>query len=82
MEQMEYNPNFKGMPYGEALIIIPEEVLEKMSTDQKTCYTLVQTVKAGKFLLKCKRCCLEYFAILDCLQLAKGSSFCGPGSMG
>ena len=44
---MEYNPNFKGIPEGEALISIPEEVLEKMSTDQKTCYKLVQAVKAG-----------------------------------
>ena len=47
VEQMEYNPNFKGIPEGEALISIPEEVIEKMSTDQKTCYKLVQAVKAG-----------------------------------
>lgn len=48
VEQMEFNPRFNGMPDGEALITIPEEVLEKMSTDQKTCYKLVLAVKAGK----------------------------------
>ena len=44
---MAYNPNFKALTGGEELINIPEDVVEKMSTDQKVCYKLVQAVKKG-----------------------------------
>ena len=47
VDQMKYNPSFKAMPGGEPLIIIPQDVLDKMSTDQKTCYKLVNAIKAG-----------------------------------
>ena len=48
VDQMSYNPNFKAMPNGEPLIDIPQDVLGKMSTDQKVCYRLINAVKAGK----------------------------------
>jgi len=47
VNEMPYNPNFRAMPGGEDLISLPEEVVAKMSTDQKACYNLVQAVKAG-----------------------------------
>jgi hypothetical protein len=47
VNEMTYNPNFRAMPGGEDLISLPEEVVAKMSTDQKSCYNLVQAVKAG-----------------------------------
>lgn len=47
VNEMEYNPSFKALPEGEDLIGIPKKVLEKMSTDQKSCYKLVEAVKAG-----------------------------------
>ena len=47
VNDMEYDASFKEMPGGEPLIMIPENVLETMSTDQKLCYRLVQAVKAG-----------------------------------
>ena len=47
VERMEYNPNFKALSSGESLIDIPEDILSKMSTDQKTSYRLVSAVKSG-----------------------------------
>ena len=47
VNEMEYNPNFKKLPGGEDLISIPQKVLDKMSTDQKVCYKLVEALKAG-----------------------------------
>lgn len=47
VNDMEYNPRFKAMPGGEALIEIPEAVVHAMSTDQKLSYKLVQGVKSG-----------------------------------
>jgi len=44
---MPFNPGFKALPGGEDLISIPEAVLETMSTDQRTSYTLVEAVKKG-----------------------------------
>ena len=44
---MDFNPSFKALPGGEALIMIPDNVVETMSTDQKQCYKLVQAVKSG-----------------------------------
>ena len=35
------------LPDGEELIQIPNTILKNMSTDQKTCYNLVNAVKAG-----------------------------------
>ena len=47
VNEMQYDPGLRQMAGGEDLIYIREEVLDKMSTDQKTCYKLVQAVKAG-----------------------------------
>ena len=47
VNEMDFNPSFKALPGGEALIVIPDNVVETMSTDQKQCYKLVQAVKSG-----------------------------------
>ena len=47
VNDMPYNPDFRALPGGEDLINLPEEVVNKMSTDQKSCYKLVGAVKAG-----------------------------------
>ena len=47
VNEMPYNPEFKKLPGGEELIYLPDDVLKKMSTDQKMCYKLVEAVKAG-----------------------------------
>ena len=47
VNDMVYNPGFKGLPGGKDLISLPEDVLKAMSTDQKSCYKLVQAVKEG-----------------------------------
>ena len=47
VNDMPYNPDFRALPGGEDLINLPEEVVNKMSTDQKSCYMLVGAVKAG-----------------------------------
>ena len=52
---MPFNPGFKALPGGEDLISIPEAVLETMSTDQRTSYTLVEAVKKGMLPMGCKR---------------------------
>ena len=40
-------PIIKRLPGGEDLVPLPEEVLKNMSTDQKSCYKLLQAVKEG-----------------------------------
>ena len=47
VEQMAFNPKFRALPGGEDLIPLSDEVLEGMSTDQKTCYKLVNSIKQG-----------------------------------
>ena len=47
VEQMPFNPNFKALSGGEDLIPLADEILEGMSTDQKTCYKLVNALKQG-----------------------------------
>lgn len=47
VNEMEYDPSFRGMPGGKDLFNIPKEVLEHMSMDQMLCYKLVQAVKPG-----------------------------------
>ena len=47
VNEMPYNPAFKALPGGEDLISLPKDVVDKMSTDQKTSYNLVQAVKEG-----------------------------------
>ena len=47
VNEMPFNPGFRALPGGEDLISIPEAVLKTMSTDQRTCYTLVEAVKKG-----------------------------------
>ena len=47
VENMKYNDSFTPLSSGEALIIIPDEILNKMSTDQKIAYKLCQAVKSG-----------------------------------
>ena len=47
VNEMPFNPGFRAIPGGEDLISIPEAVLKTMSTDQRTCYTLVEAVKKG-----------------------------------
>ena len=47
VEDMEYNPKFRALSSGEAIIEIPDNVLKEMSTDQKTSYRLVAAVKNG-----------------------------------
>ena len=47
VNEMPFDPDFRALPGGEELIQIPEEVLRKMSTDQRTSYTLVEAVKKG-----------------------------------
>ena len=47
VNEMPYDPHFRKFPGGEDLIHIPDEVLNNMSTDQKTCYKLVHAVKGG-----------------------------------
>ena len=44
---MPYNPDFKKLSGGEALIEIPDDILNSMSTTQKNCYKLVGGIKAG-----------------------------------
>ena len=47
VNEMTFDPDFRALPGGEELIRIPEDVLRKMSTDQRTSYTLVEAVKKG-----------------------------------
>ena len=47
VNEMPFNPGFRALPGGEDLISIPEAVLKTMSTDQRTCYMLVEAVKKG-----------------------------------
>ena len=47
VNEMPYNPGFRALPGGEELVTLQGEVLEKMSTDQKTCYKLVKAVREG-----------------------------------
>ena len=42
---MDFNTQFKRMPGGEDFITIPDEVLDRMRTDQNLCYKIVQAVK-------------------------------------
>ena len=51
VNDMTYNPGFKGLPGGEDLIAMPENVVNSMSTDQRTSYKLVQAVKEGSLPL-------------------------------
>ena len=46
--EMPFNPSFKALPGGEDLVVLSEEVVKKMSTDQKMCYQLVVAVKEGR----------------------------------
>ena len=48
VDSMAYNPDFERLKEGEDLIIIPEEILKNMSTDQKLSYKLVNALKAGE----------------------------------
>ena len=66
VEQMPFNPKFKALPGGEDLISLTDEVVAAMSTDQKTCYKLVQAIKQGKLPvelqdLKCGPLCHARF---------------------
>ena len=47
VETMKYNPNFSALPSVEEFIKIPDEVVDKMSTDAKICYKLCHAVKSG-----------------------------------
>ena len=47
VEQMPYNPEFEALPGGEDLPTLSETVVKEMSTDQKSCFKLVQALKAG-----------------------------------
>ena len=45
--EIEVNPNFPAFPEIEDLILLPEEVVSKLSTDQKNCYRLHAALKSG-----------------------------------
>ena len=47
VNEMEYQPEFKALPGGEDLIILPKIVLDTMSTDQQLSYKLCNAVKNG-----------------------------------
>ena len=62
VDDMPNNPNFRGPPGGEDFIPLNEDVLNSMSTDQKTCFKLAQAVKEGSLpealqSLKCGPLC-------------------------
>ena len=58
VNEMPYDPDFRALPGGEELIILTEDVLTKMSTDQCICYKLVKAVKEGDYQRRCRRCCV------------------------
>ena len=47
VEQMSFNPTFGALPGGEDLLPLSDSVVKGMSTDQKSCYKLVQALKSG-----------------------------------
>ena len=47
VNEMEYQHEFKALPGGEDLIILPKIVLENMSTDEQLSYKLCNPVKNG-----------------------------------
>ena len=51
VNEMVFNPGFRALPGGEDLISIPEDVVNTMSTDQRTSYKLVEAVKKGSLPL-------------------------------
>ena len=48
VNKMPYNSDFEGLPEGEDLRTIPDDILKNLSTDQKICYKLVNALKAGE----------------------------------
>ena len=46
-----FDPKFKALPGGEDLLPLSETVVKGMSTDQKSCYRLVQALKSGNLPL-------------------------------
>ena len=51
VEQMPFDPNFEALPGGEDLLPLSDTVVKGMSTDQKSCYRLVQALKSGNLPL-------------------------------
>lgn len=47
VNEMEFDPQFRSLPGNESLLYIPENVVNSMSTDQQTCYKLIEAVKSG-----------------------------------
>ena len=47
VNEMKYQPEFKALPGGEDLIILPKIVLENMSTDEQLSYKLCNPEKNG-----------------------------------
>ena len=68
VEQMSFNPNFEALPGGEDLLPLSDSVVKEMSTDQKSCYKLVQALKSGNLPpemqdMKCGPLCHARFVL-------------------
>ena len=49
VNEMKYQPEFKALPGGEDLIILPKIVLENMSTNEQLSYKLCNPEKMAVF---------------------------------
>ena len=47
VNELEINPNFKPVS-GEGLVLLPEDVVRGLSTDQHNCYRLMKAVMSGQ----------------------------------
>ena len=48
VHDLPINYEFKAMPGGEDLILLPEDVVKSLSTDQHNCYLLAKAIKNGQ----------------------------------
>jgi hypothetical protein len=86
VNDMPFSPNFERLSGGEEIIHLPKEVLNKMRTDQTTCYKLVMGVKAGYLPtslqdLQCGLLCHARW-LTTCYQLVMGvKAGCLPTSL-
>ena len=82
VNNMPYNPYFEGLPDGEDLRTIPDDILKNMSTDQKMCYKLVNALKAGVLPIDLQDIMCGTLNHARWHTTAQRLSTCGPGSMG
>ena len=68
VSSFSFNPKFEALPGGEDLLPLSDSVVKEMSTDQKSCYKLVQALKSGNLPpemqdMKCGPLCHARFVL-------------------